>query len=51
MPSTQVFYIICIPKHIECGISSLCNVGQSDVKTWMEGTNDIPYQNSYFFVT
>ena len=21
------------------------------VKTWMEGTNDIPYKNSYFFMT
>ena len=21
------------------------------VKTWMEGTNDIPFKNTYFFVT
>ena len=31
--------------------SSLCSVSLLAVKTWMEGTNDIPYKNSYSFVT
>ena len=35
----------------ECGIqSSLCSVNLPSVKTWMEGTYDIPYKTLYFFV-
>ena len=51
----QVLYISCINystgRH-ECGIqSSLCSASLLAVKTWIEGTKDIPYKNSYIFVT
>ena len=29
----------------------LCSVSFFSVKTWMEGTRDVPYKNPYFFVT
>ena len=29
----------------------MTSVKMTSVKTWMEGTNDIPYKNSYFCVT
>ena len=30
---------------------SLCSASLFSVKTWMEGTHDMPYKNPYFFVT
>ena len=36
----------------ECGIHcSLCSVSLISVKTWTEGTYDIPFKNPYFLVT
>ena len=36
----------------EYGIpGSLCSASLFSVKTWREGTHDMPYKNPYFFVT
>ena len=36
----------------EYGIpGSLCSASLFSVKTWMEGTHDMPYKYPYFFVT
>ena len=54
MLSIQVLYVLSLHKTIqkEYGIpGSLCSASLFSVKTWMEGTHDMPYKNPYFFVT
>ena len=52
MLSIQVLYISLHKPFKEYGISgSLCSASLLSVKTWMEGTRDMPYKNPYFFMT
>ena len=38
-------------RSVEFQVHCVYSVSLQAVKTWMEGTNDIPYKNPYFFVT
>ena len=38
-------------RSVEFRVDCVVRASLLAVKTWMEGTNDIPYKNSYSFVT